>query len=64
MTTTVAIKEDTMEMLKAVREQLHATSFDEVIRKLILEKKKLKKSYFGAFPGLGEFQREEIDRFA
>ena len=64
MTTTVAIKEDTMMMLKAFKEETHAPSFDEVIRMLIVEKKKPKKSYLGALPGLGEFQREEIDRFA
>lgn len=63
MQTTVALKKETMEMLKTVKKEVNAKSFDQVIQILIVKTKKPKKSYFGAFPGLGEFKREEIDRF-
>ncbi len=63
MATTVAVKEDTFHMLQEVKVEQDAESFDEVIKKLILEAKKPKHSYFGAIPGLGKFKREELDRF-
>ncbi len=62
MTTTVAVKEETFHMLQEVKAEQEAESFDEVIKKLILAAKKPKKSYFGAFPKLGTFKREELDR--
>lgn len=62
MGTTVAIKEDTFAMLREVKEEEEAESFDEVIKKLLLEMKKPKRSYLGIFPNLGKFKREEIDR--
>lgn len=63
MVTTVAIKDETGAMLKDVKEQFQAQSYDEVIQKLILNIKKPKTSYFGAFPGLGKFERDKRDRF-
>ena len=63
MTTTVAVKEETMQMLQEVKLHQKAESFDEVIKKLILASKKPKKSHFGILPGLGKFKREELDRF-
>lgn len=62
MVTTVALKEDTFTMLKEVKEEEKAGSFDEVIKHLILEVKKPKRSYLGIFPNLGKFKREELDR--
>lgn len=63
MSTTVAVKDDTFAMLKEVKETEEAESFDEIIKKLLLEMKKPKHSYLGIFPTLGKFKREEIDRF-
>ena len=63
MTTTVAVKEETVEMLKEIKEKTHAESFDDVIQKLVMQSKKPRKSLFGAFPKLGKFKREELDRF-
>jgi predicted CopG family antitoxin len=64
MATTVALKDETYFLLDKMKEELKAETFDETINKLIVCAKKPKKSYFGKFPGLGEFKREEIDRFA
>lgn len=65
MTTTVAIKDETMGMLKHVKEELKAETFDETIRRLVVIMKKPKKSMFGALKGVkAEFVREELDRFA
>ncbi len=64
MNTTVAVKEDTFALLKDVKEKTEAPSFDEVIKKLIMETKKPKKSLRGLAKNTPEFVREEIDRFA
>lgn len=65
MTTTIAIQEDTRFMLAQMKEEMGAESMDETIKNLIAERKKPKKSMFGAFRGMPEFRREDqIDRFA
>ncbi|MEA2036788.1 MAG: hypothetical protein U9O94_04730 [Nanoarchaeota archaeon] len=64
MSTTIALKDDTYFLLKMVKEESNSETFDETIQKIITKIKKPKKSYLGKFPGLGEFKREEIDRFA
>lgn len=63
MTTTVAVKDETLNMLKSIRDETGAESFDVVIRELIVMSKKPVKSFFGRFKNLGSFKREEIDRF-
>ena len=63
MTTTIAVQEETKNMLNSLRDEYDAESFDEVIKRLVMEGKKPKKSHFGIFPGLGTFKREELDRF-
>lgn len=63
-TTTIAVKSETLNLLRKAKEELSAESFDEVIKDLLLESKKPKKSMFGVLKGLkSEFKREEIDRF-
>ena len=63
--TTIAVKNDTLKLLHKVKEELKVDSFDEVIRKLLQEAKKPKKSMFGSIKGLNkEFKREELDRFS
>ena len=65
MNTTIAIQEDTRFMLAQVKEEIGAQSMDETIKSLLSERKKPRKSLFGAFPGMPEFKREDqIDRFA
>ena len=51
-------------ILKMVKEETKSETFDEAIQKIIAKTKSQQKSYFGKFKGLGEFKREEIDRFA
>jgi predicted CopG family antitoxin len=63
MATTVAVKDDTFAMLKEIKEQEEVANFDEVIKKLLIEMKKPKRSYLGMFPSLGKFKREDVDRF-
>lgn len=64
MQTTVAVKDETLKLLRKAKEELNADSFDVVIKELLLETKKPKKSMFGALKGLKkEFKREELDRF-
>ena len=63
-TTTIAVKDETFKMLRKAKEELNADSFDTLIKNLLLESKKPKKSMFGVLKGLNkEFKREEIDRF-
>ena len=63
-TTTIAVKEETFKMLRKAKEDFHADSFDTVIKNLLLEVKKPKKSMFGVLKDIHkEFKREEIDRF-
>ena len=64
MSTTIALKDNTYSLLKMMKEELHTDTYDNTIKRLIAKTKKPKKSYFGKFKGLGEFKREEIDRFA
>ena len=64
MTTTIAVQEGTLQLLRSVKEETHVASFDEVIRKLVLEKKKPKNSLMGVAKHTPAFKREEIDRFA
>ena len=65
MHTTIAVKPRTLDMLKHVKEELKAETFDETIKQLIFRMKKPEKSLFGIAKGKikGEFVREEIDRF-
>ena len=63
-TTTIAVKEETFKMLRKAKEEFHADSFDTVIKNLLLETKRPKKSMFGALKEVkNEFKREKIDRF-
>ncbi len=63
MTTTIAVKEDTLKMLKSIKEENKNDSFDETIKHLIVKTRKPAKSFFGRFKGVKSFKREEIDRF-
>lgn len=61
MQTTIRVDEEVVEMLEMMKEQEHASSYNDVIKKL-LEKRQL--SMFGADKGkLGKFVRDESDRY-
>lgn len=63
-TTTIAVKGETLNMLRKAKEELHVDSFDTLIKNLLLEAKKPKKSMFGVLKGLNkQFKREKVDRF-
>lgn len=64
-TTTVAVKAETLNLLKQLKKELSAATFDETINKLALNLKRPKKTMFGAVKGVkARFVREEIDRFS
>lgn len=63
-TTTVAVKAETLNLLKQLKKELSVATFDETINKLALNLKRPKKTMFGAIKGVkAKFVREEIDRF-
>ncbi len=63
-TTTVAVKAETLNLLKQLKKELSVATFDETITKLALNLKRPKKTMFGAIKGVkAKFVREEIDRF-
>ena len=49
--------------LEKLKKEKGAKSYEELIKNLIEESKRMKKSHFGSLPKLKEFRREEIDRF-
>ncbi len=63
MATTIRISKKLLQELENLKREKDAKSYEEVIKKLIEESKRLKKSHFGSLPKLEEFEREEIDRF-
>ena len=63
MATTIRISKEMLHELEKLKKEKMANSYEELIRKLIEESKRLRKSHFGSLPKLGEFRREEIDRF-
>ena len=63
MATTIRISKELLQELEELKKDKLAKSYEEVIKRLIEESKKLKKSYFGVLPKVKEFKREEIDRF-
>ena len=62
--TSVSVKTETLNLLKQLKKELNAATFDETINKLALNLKKPKKSMFGALKRVKvKFVREDIDRF-
>ncbi len=54
MTTTIQIQDQTLELLKKVKEETNSSSYDEAIKRIILRKKE---SFFGY---LGKKTKKEI----
>lgn len=48
MTTTIQVQEDTIAILKQMREQFHLDTYDALLKKLIVKAGKPKKSLWGA----------------
>jgi len=64
MATTIQVRKDTAEKLRRVMGQVGASTYDELIRKLLKEHKTVKTSRFGKYRKLPRFRRQEIDRLA
>ena len=63
MATTVRISKELLHELEKLKKEKMANSYEELIKKLIKESKRLKRSHFGSLTKLEKFRREEIDRF-
>ncbi|MBI5392538.1 hypothetical protein HZA96_01590 [Candidatus Woesearchaeota archaeon] len=64
MNTTIAVKSETLDLLKHMKDEIAVTTYDEVIKKLVLHMKKPKQSLFGSLKEIrSEFEREKSDRF-
>jgi len=57
--TTVQVDEKTLQILNKLKKEIGARSHDEVIRRLISERKKIPSSMFGSNPKLRSFSRED-----
>ena len=51
--------EEIIKELNALKKELNLKSYEDVVRALLRSEKRLKKSYFGAFPEIPEFNRDE-----
>ncbi len=63
MATTIRVSKKLLQELENLKRERKQKSYEEVIKKLIEESKRLRKSHFGSLTKLEEFEREEIDRF-
>lgn len=59
MPTTVEVSEKTLQMLNGLKKELGARSHDEVIRRLISERKNIPRSMFGSNPKLRPFSQKD-----
>ena len=59
MTTSVQVSEKTIQLLDKLKKELGAKSFDQVIRDLITDRKKIPRSMFGSNPKLRPFSHRE-----
>jgi predicted CopG family antitoxin len=59
MSTTVAVADNTYHRLATLKEEWHAASFDEVIRRLVDQAVDVPASMFGTAPKLGSLTKRE-----
>ena len=59
MPTTVQVDEKTLQMLNKIKKEMNASSHDQVIKSLILERKNIPCSMFGSNRKLKPFTRED-----
>lgn len=64
MATTIQVDKKTAELLKQLKEEERAATYNELILHLVTRYKTLKTSRFGRYPKLPPFTREELDRLA
>jgi len=65
MSTTIAVKEETVQMLKQLQRRLGTSTHDETIRTLMTRAYRPASEFRGALKHVKEkFKREELDRFA
>ncbi len=60
---TIAVKTETLHLLKHAKEEMGLETYDDLLRKLVIASKIPKKSLRGKYKTLKPFVREEIDRF-
>lgn len=63
MSTTIQVGRETLELLRKLKDEEGAETYEDLIRGLIMSSKTLKASQRGKYPKLAPFRREEIDRF-
>ncbi len=61
-TSTIAVKRETLDMLKHAKEDTGAETYDDLLRKLVIQSKIPRYSLRGKLKKLKPFVREEIDR--
>jgi hypothetical protein len=61
--TTVQVNEKTLQMLNRVKKEMKAKSHDEVIKTLIIERKKIPCSMFGSNRKLNSFSDQDKAEF-
>jgi hypothetical protein len=64
MATTIQVEKETAEKLRRIMAEVGASTYDELIGRLLVEHKTVKRSRFGKYRKLPRFRREEIDRLA
>ena len=63
MTTTIAVKESTLQLLTIIKKQMNADSLDETIVKILEKTENVPRSRFGSEPKLGQFHEKERAHF-
>jgi predicted CopG family antitoxin len=61
--TTVQVDEKTLQMLNKIKKETKAASHNQVIKKLILERKNIPRSMFGSNRKLKPFAKEDEAEF-
>ena len=61
--TTVQVNEKTLQMLNKAKKEMKAKSHDEVIKKLLADRKKIPRSMFGSNPKLTSFTENDRVEF-
>lgn len=60
--TTLQVKRDLLPRLDSLKRELGASSYDAVIRTLIRDRRRLRRTHFGRYPKLRPLVRDELDR--
>jgi hypothetical protein len=61
--TTVQVDEKTLQMLNKIKKEMKANSHDQVIKTLIVERKKIPRSMFGSNRKLKTFTKDDEAEF-